>query len=870
MQMAGEQMAIVDKETEQREMFSSSEENSACVPRKPLDFLKFTPSQFGINVQSFIPTPPESKEKSRLAQLKARRRSSVGVRGSPETNSLIRFIAQQRLKNSSHCQTPKKLGKCSPFLPRAASTLKQKIASFQSLMGVAESEVCDLMPRQDDNTGECMKTRDYLSEYNQEEGKENHYGGVSPAPSKKRRVGPFNNCKVKIKEAHTPSLHLNGSGKEGDKEPVAECNDAVNKGPRPSSETKEETQPVLPSTPPHGYSEPPMSLKHYNFSSQSNQQDNVFEPQSPNRVQPSGLISASPEESFSAFQFSSFPSQIEMKSSEQSDSSVASATKKKKKQVHFGCPLSPEFFDKKLPPSTPLQKGGTPAQTSTPGGILRLNLTWKTPQRDESCTTQAQPDLSSAFGASPLLVPSHNSRMLHIAEDGVEEFKKIIFPSIEDSGSAVMTDTELVNYAQLNLNDAFNDEALSPVVTTEVKSETSPACQWNALKELASLPEEKQPEAVSKAAATLRHQEKKAMAESESTNGFPAARSRKRKLPEQNAPVRRSTRSPAKPFDASQLRKSTASNRWKKEVNLSLYGSREYASKNPSLSPIRELSVHPSAEGQCSPPTSYADESTNLKNESAESASSGPDTSASIGESTSGTPLSSGPKVLGKKRCSPRFRTTRRGRFKEARVSNENLPCVESQIETEEKTSEKREEEITAVSRDVPSQQESAGTEKHCTITVADSTSTHTDAKSEWLVAVDGSTSEQTNTVTLTTQPAQKVSRRRRRSVNLAEEQPEQQVETQQKKSSDSAEEAAPANGGLASWQAEMNFEDVFKRAPSRGQRSVRRSLRNQSNTDNDMGLAWVPQISPEKKKGTSMKTRSRKFSSTVLPTNPV
>jgi len=42
--------------------------------------------------------------------------------------------------------------------------LRQKMASFQSLMDVEESEVCDPMPKQDSsNTGGCIKTRDYLS-----------------------------------------------------------------------------------------------------------------------------------------------------------------------------------------------------------------------------------------------------------------------------------------------------------------------------------------------------------------------------------------------------------------------------------------------------------------------------------------------------------------------------------------------------------------------------------------------------------------------------------------------------------------------------------------------------------------------------------
>lgn len=65
---------------------------------------------------------------------------------------------------------------------------------------------------------------------------------------------------------------------------------------------------------------------------------------------------------------------------------------------------------------------------------------------------------------------------------------------------------------------------------------------------------------------------------------------------------------------------------------------------------------------------------------------------------------------------------------------------------------------------------------------------------------------------------------------------------------SDSQEERGAANAGLASWQADFNFEDVFKPVATRGQRSVRRSLRNQSNTKHNgdgAGLTWVTRTSP-------------------------
>lgn len=95
----------------------------------------------------------------------------------------------------------------------------------------------------------------------------------------------------------------------------------------------------------------------------------------------------------------------------------------KKKSVRFGGPLSPEFFDKDLPPSTPLQKGGTPARAPTPGGSVKMRSVLKTPQRSQSQRPQSQPDLSSptVFGASPTLKMPRIGRMQPVGEDSEEK-----------------------------------------------------------------------------------------------------------------------------------------------------------------------------------------------------------------------------------------------------------------------------------------------------------------------------------------------------------------------------------------------------------------------------------------------------------------
>ncbi|NWX45984.1 CDCA2 protein, partial [Steatornis caripensis] len=60
--------------------------------RKPVDFATVTIAEFGITQESFS---KRSIEKSPTS-LKYRRRSAIGVRGSPENNALIQYLAQQR------------------------------------------------------------------------------------------------------------------------------------------------------------------------------------------------------------------------------------------------------------------------------------------------------------------------------------------------------------------------------------------------------------------------------------------------------------------------------------------------------------------------------------------------------------------------------------------------------------------------------------------------------------------------------------------------------------------------------------------------------------------------------------------------------
>ncbi|KAF2980947.1 hypothetical protein EK904_010951, partial [Melospiza melodia maxima] len=61
------------------------------------------------------------------ASLKFRRRSTIGLRGSPENNTLIRYLAQQRSSRHREAFT-----QISPFKPASVRSLKDKINAFQA------------------------------------------------------------------------------------------------------------------------------------------------------------------------------------------------------------------------------------------------------------------------------------------------------------------------------------------------------------------------------------------------------------------------------------------------------------------------------------------------------------------------------------------------------------------------------------------------------------------------------------------------------------------------------------------------------------------------------------------------------------------
>uniref|UniRef100_A0AAZ1Y3K8 PP1-binding domain-containing protein n=1 Tax=Oreochromis aureus TaxID=47969 RepID=A0AAZ1Y3K8_OREAU len=661
---------------------------------------------------------------------------------------------------------------------------------------------------------------------------------------------------------------------------------AVTQGPVPSSDSVEEEQALLKAN---------FDLK--TSPSAENPQDEVFELQSLSRPPPDDPAAVSPPQRSSPFRIPSLPLLVEMKPTGEEESNGTPTTMtKKKKRVRFGGPLSPEFFDKNLPPSTPLQKGGTPARPQTPGGSLHLRSVLKTPQRSESKTPECRADFSSptAFGASPTLTMPRKSRM---HSEGDEEDGKIVFFSVEEIGSAVASDTEWAWDAQpLNLNNAFYEESLSQLLT---ESDTNPSTtsQMDVQSEPDSLPEkEKQPDAgVGGPTAARSSNRRRKPAPKQELGSEPRAcsSSRKRKLPEESEPVKRSARSAAKLASGKMKMTSSTTRRWNKDVDRSLYGSREYASKNPALSPITErlsfISQSPTAQETPSMSCRAPDQETQLNPELTNETQVIHDLAVTSASETTVEDSVTSPSLSEKSAAGQDSRLlgvrVRGRRLKKRKVSVTDSDLTRG--ETEQQLYEEQTTTSLELSTRTPSvhEERQEDTVELCAQTSADTPCT----ESEFHVSAHAPTSDCLNN----TEPAQgKVKRGRRSSVSnsvTAEQQNyvkkhqtscDEELERQGDRaassqeniqsSSDGQEEGERPHVDLAPWQADFNFEDVFKPVCTRGQRSVRRSLRNQSNAENSSsaGLAWLPRTSPESSKETRRRTRGRRLSA-ALPSQP-
>ncbi|XP_018923201.1 cell division cycle-associated protein 2 isoform X1 [Cyprinus carpio] len=475
-----------------------------------VDFSKLTPSQFGISTDSFLPSS-KIKDKSRVAQLKGRRRSTIGVRGSPETNSLICFRAKQAAKTPP--RTPQ-LFQGSPFLS-CCDSLKKKMAAFQCLM--EEDEEKDGQKKNEESeSAKSILAKDSKNGNENTLTMQSPPTSMTPPPSKKRCWAPQGECEDKKTETLLPYPTFTSQQEQGLK-----CFESQSQ--RPHSDLDSDAKNELLSLP--MLSKPEIKLA----------VENVV-------------------------------------------SSVS-----KKKRVRFGAPLSPEFFDKTLPPSTPLQKGGTPkCPPSSTGPKLSL---LKTPQRSDPLP---QPDFSSpqSNGASPVLVIDRCSAGLVYSDEVFEEIEKISFPNMEDEPPSYKQSENCKDV--LSAEDQGQPQAEDTEVMNVAFQEDVPSDSQT--EEKLPCPNGDQPLAfsavkVDQESSVSSEQTLSSKPSTESTH----SRSRKRKQPGENEPEKRRSSRTAAASASGKMKNTGVKRRFgNKEVDRSLYGKRDYASKNPLLSPIFE------------------------------------------------------------------------------------------------------------------------------------------------------------------------------------------------------------------------------------------------------------------------------------------
>ncbi|XP_073413246.1 cell division cycle-associated protein 2 [Dendrobates tinctorius] len=330
-----------------RSMETSSDDPQPCNPL--IDFSAVSVGDLGICSESFT---AKSAEKSPKSLHKHRRRSTIGVRGSPEMNFLIRQIALQRSNRRSEPEPPD-----NPFTSPRNSVLREKMSSFRNAFQVVEET---------ENTPSFPE----FSQVEELEFEKNNLEGASEPPEKRKKLCDAANQGVS-RAVHQPSLISHPSNPL---ESSQKCMPEITVDPDCSrlstevfsepAEVQIEENRALPS------------------SSRSRKRKVMFtdllSPPEPEYTMPlisetsfgpvlKPALKKTPRRDFVHFRVglreedtTLFSLQKISDDEEKTDINKSEDSVKRKKRVTFGKELSPEIFDKTLPANTPLRRGSTP------------------------------------------------------------------------------------------------------------------------------------------------------------------------------------------------------------------------------------------------------------------------------------------------------------------------------------------------------------------------------------------------------------------------------------------------------------------------------------------------------------------------------
>ncbi|XP_076215090.1 cell division cycle-associated protein 2 [Aptenodytes patagonicus] len=539
-----------------------AEEKSDCgilekQRKKPVDFATVTIAEFGITQESFT---KRSIGKSPTS-LKFRRRSTVGVRGSPENNALIRYLAQQRSNRQKEAFT-----QVSPFQHENVRSLKDKIDAFQtSFKSVQEAEGetgFSGLPQVDDASWEagCSQNKvPFTKEWNVDQWSEKFMSDNSGADLKENlRQNLTNSSKSDTKICTILSSHQDVTITEPaaavSKEWVYEqhnpiesleavlIRDILETGHDFSSDNMTEDvrsnvksdlsrKKVIfveeQSLEIFDESKPPITpLQTGNISLNEHMQSGSCLRSVLKKTPMKQLMDSVKEYSHDAvdrgggesFAVSSCAEISEALQTEKTE--THSSEKPKKKRVTFGEVLSPEIFDETLPANTPLRKGATPVRH--PG--LQSN---------------------SRFARLSLIEGPLSQPNFDCSDECVEPLQELMEGSVAAEDVLPVENTE-----------AETDKSVMIRTRSSTKRKCSTISEGTAF-------------SVSRATNTK--------------NAKGTKNPRKNKFQR----LKNITTSAAK--KTQKIKHTSYGKRRKKKVKKSLYGEREMASKKPLLSPIPEI-----------------------------------------------------------------------------------------------------------------------------------------------------------------------------------------------------------------------------------------------------------------------------------------
>ncbi|XP_010179593.1 PREDICTED: cell division cycle-associated protein 2, partial [Mesitornis unicolor] len=483
--------------------------------KKPVDFATVTIAEFGISQESFT---KRSLGKSPLSPLKYRRRSAIGARGSPENNSLIQYLAQQRSNRQNQAFTQQ----ASPFKYENVRSLKDKINAFQaSFKSVQEAEretgfsgrsQVDDAPQE---AGSSQNKVPFTEERNLAQWSEKFTLGNSGDVLKESLKHNLTNSsrsavkictilssgqdvtvtepaaavsKEQVYEPHNPIESLETvlmrdilvhdfSSDHIAKDVRSNVSDLSRKkvsfAEEVSLEIFDESKP--PITPPVTPTQPGNS----SLDGHGSQLRSVLK-----KTPTKQLMDGTKEYSSDAVHggggeclaVSNCAGIIEALQTEKTESH--SSEKPKKKRVTFGEVLSPEIFDETLPANTPLRKGGTPVrhpglQSSSPFAWSRLTEE-PLPQPNFDCIDECIEPLEVLVESS---VAAEDPSPVENAEAETGKSDMITTHSAKRKRSAVSEGTDLSISGATDAKNATDTKNPRKTKSQRQKNTTTPAAK---------------------------------------------------------------------------------------------------------------------------------------------------------------------------------------------------------------------------------------------------------------------------------------------------------------------------------------------------------------------------------------------------------